>query len=157
MEATYPRSIFPNVWNKCAKLITQRRLGAPDIVFTELKDLDTQDAELVASWADMHKNILFYPITNAIIRQTQKIEKQFPRLAPHRSDSEKADPYVVAMAREWEINQTLDNRKIVVVTQETVFRPTEKNRKIPGVCEFYKLKCIKLLDMIKQEEWVFHQ
>jgi hypothetical protein len=157
MEVTYPRSNFPNVWNKSARLINQWRLGAPAVVLTELKRMDKSVVGSLVGWADNHKNRLFYPITNEITRQAGKILKKFPKLISQTSELEKADPYIVAMARELTMNQTLDNREIIVVTQENVTKQAEKNRKIPGVCEFYDLKCIKLLDMIKQERWVFHR
>jgi hypothetical protein len=156
MEVTYPRSNFPNVWNKCARLIDQRRLGAPDVVFVELKRQDELVVGSLLEWIEKHKNRLFYSLTDETTRQASKVMKQFKHLISQTSELEKADPYIVAMARERAMNPTLNDRETIVVTNEKISKPSQKDRKIPGVCAFYDLKCIDLLDMIKQEGWVFH-
>jgi len=155
MEFTYPRKNFPNVWNRSAKLINQRRLGAPDVVFVELKRQDKRVVGSLLEWIEMHKNRLFYPPTEETMRQVSKVMKQFPLLISETSELEKADPYIVAMARERAMTPTLDHREIIVVTNEKISKPSEQDKKIPGVCEYYDLKCIDLLDMIKQEQWIF--
>lgn len=156
MEVTYPRSNFPNLWNRCARLINQQRLGAPDVVLIELKRQDVSVFGSLLEWAESHKNRLFYQPTDETIRQASKVMKQFTHLTSQTSELEKADPYIVAMARERAMSPTLDNREIIVVTNEKISKPSQEDRKIPGVCAFYDLKCIDLLDMIRQEGWVFH-
>jgi hypothetical protein len=74
-----------------------------------------------------------------------KIAGQFPGMAGVRGQKDKADAWVVALAK------FLDGNPYsrVVVCNETLDR--RPNRKIPSACKASGLRCMNLLEMLDQE------
>lgn len=80
-----------------------------------------------------------------------RVTRDFPAMQGARSRKEKADAYVVALAQHKNSNPE-DWR---VVADETTAK--RKNKKIPGACEKYGIRCRTLLEMLAdefpEEEW----
>ena len=136
LRRVYPRQNFPAVWELVEDLVTQRRLISVADIFVEL---DAQDDE-VASWAQSHQGI-FLPLSEDIQTQARDILRSYPNLIDLKKRKSSADPFLIAAAIIHEAT---------VVTQE---KPSGGPPvvKIPDVCRGYKVPCIQLLEMLKEE------
>ena len=56
------------------------------------------------------------------------------------------DPWIIASAQNFQTS--------VVVTQENL-SGEEDRPKIPNVCKDLGIECIKIVDLIKRENWIF--
>ncbi len=136
----YPRDVFPTLWDKLEKMIAGGRLVAPDEV---LKELSKNDDDL-HKWARLQGG-LFYPLEDDIQIATAEILATFPKLVNNERNRSIADPFVIAVAKA---------RKLFVVTGEK--RKGNPSRpKIPDVCDAYGIKCLTLLELMKNEGWKF--
>ncbi|MDX2269636.1 MAG: DUF4411 family protein [Bryobacter sp.] len=136
----YPRDVFPTLWDRLEKMIAGRRLVAPDEV---LRELSTKDDDL-HGWARLQDG-LFCPLEDDIQLATAEILMDFPKLVNNERNRSIADPFVIAVAKA---------RKLSVVTGEK--RKGNPSRpKIPDVCDAYGIKCLTLLELMKNEGWKF--
>ena len=107
-----------------------------------MRDMD------IKQWCDQNqlKQDFQVPIDELGQERVNEVLSQFPRLVDSRTGKSGADPWVIALAL------TIEN--CIVVTEEN---PTDsKNRpKIPDVCVHFNLQCIKVVDLIKRENWIF--
>lgn len=69
----------------------------------------------------------------------------FPRLVDTRKNRSIADPFVIALAKV---------KSATVVTGERAVGTSERPR-IPNVCGHFAIKCIGMLQLIRDEGWVF--
>jgi Domain of unknown function (DUF4411) len=141
-ERYYPVESFPALWQQIDELVEQRRLFISEEVWEEAHKRD----EPVAEWCDGHgKEALVITTDAAVAQEVQAILEQNPRLVMNMKGRNRADPFVVAVAR---------LRTATVVTGEgsdgTPDRP-----KIPYVCGQYEIPCLRFLDVIRAEGWRF--
>ena len=139
----YPIENFPSLWRKMEALIKNGRLKMSQIVFEEaMRDTD------IKQWCDENqlKSNFQVAIDESVQERVSDVLSEFPRLVDNRKEKSGADPWVIAFAL------TIDN--CIVVTEEN---PTKsKNRpKIPDVCVHFNLQCLKIVDLIEQENWIF--
>jgi hypothetical protein len=80
----------------------------------------------------------------AEIREIQDIMDNYPELVSKYSIGESADPFVVALAK---------TRNYCVITSETL--DIYAKPKIPYVCRIKDIRCINVLQFIKENGWVF--
>ena len=139
----YPIENFPSLWHKIEELIKNGRLKMSQIVFEEAM----RDTE-IKQWCDQNqlKQNLQVTIDESVQERVNEVLSQFPRLVDNRTGKSGADPWVIALA--------MITQNCVVVTEEN---PTHSaNRpKIPDVCAQFNLQCIKILDLIEKENWIF--
>jgi Domain of unknown function (DUF4411) len=141
-ERYYPVDRFPALWQQIDDLVHVQRLFISEEVWEEAHKRDA----VAAQWCDEHgKDSLVIPTDAAIAREVQEILQQNPRLVMNLKGRNRADPFVIAVAR---------LRSATVVTGEgsdgTPARP-----KIPYVCQQYSIPCVRLLDVIRAEGWSF--
>lgn len=136
----YPPDIFPALWENLRSMIDSSELISPEEVLVELSKKD----DLVYQWAKENQ-AMFVPLDDETQEVTSDILTAFPRLVGQLKDRNSADPFVIAVAM---------IQDAVVVTSE---RPSgSHNRpKIPDVCEHYGIRCINLLDLIREQGWQF--
>jgi len=139
----YPIDNFPSLWYKIEELIKNGRLKMSQIVFDEaMRDTD------IKQWCDKYqlKPDFQEVIDESVQGKVSEVLSEFPRLVDDRTGKSGADPWVIALAL------TIEN--CVVVTEEN---PTHSgNRpKIPDACAHFNLQCIKVVDLIKRENWIF--
>ncbi|MBI3153103.1 MAG: DUF4411 family protein, partial [Chloroflexi bacterium] len=94
-------------------------------------------------WVKKHRNMFVELGTDDMQLAVRDILAGFPLLTKNLPGRNSADPFVVALAR---------MKNYTVVTEEglgSINRP-----RIPFVCEHYKIKCINILGLIKQEDWI---
>jgi len=135
----YRHTVFQGLWRKVHDLVLEGRLIAPDEVF---KELLKQEDELTV-WARQHESMFIKP-TQFHSTLVSEIGVKFPALYTQPTSSNEAEPWVVALARD---------RNCPVVTHEG--DGSEKNPKIPYICQHYKIKKMGFLDVVFAEGWVF--
>jgi hypothetical protein len=138
---SYPRVVFPTVWENLSQLVKEERLVSSEEVLRELK---RKEGDVVYQWAAEHK-IMFHPLSTDIQTLVTQIMAQFQELVDARSGKSFADPFVVATAK---IHQC------VVVTEEAA-TGSPARPKIPDVCKSFGMTCIRLVELIRREGWTF--
>ena len=139
----YPIENFPSLWREIETLIKNGRLKMSQIVFEEAM----RDTE-IKQWCDDNqlKQDFQVPIDESVQERVNEVLSQFPRLVDSRTGKSGADPWVIALA--------MITQNCVVVTEEN---PTNRvNRpKIPDACAYFNLQCLKIVDLIEKENWIF--
>lgn len=134
----YPTKNFPGLWKQFEKLIDDGRLVSPDEVRYEI----IKKSEGLDVWVKQHRN-MFVAVDTDMQLTVRNILAEFPLLTKNLPGRNSADPFVITLAR---------MKNYTVVTEEglgSINRP-----RIPFVCEHYKIKCINILGLIKQEDWI---
>ena len=136
----YPREAFPRLWQHLEELIESGHLRASEEVRHELAKKEDQ----ALKWAERQDG-LFVPIDDDIQDAVSAILSDHPRLIDTRRGRSGADPFVIALAKV---------RGCAVITGE---RPSGslKRPKIPDVCSAIEVESMSLLDLIRQQGWVF--
>jgi len=136
----YPPDVFPPLWRKIEGLIATTELRASIEVGEELRRKD----DGVYKWTKS-QNGLFSAIDLDIQFKVKEILTQFPRLVSSQSNRTTADPFVIALAQ-------IEN--CIVVTGEKL-TGSVNHPKIPDVCRQLNIRCMTLLEMIRNENWIF--
>jgi hypothetical protein len=142
LERYYVEETFPGIWERVADLIRAGRFFISEEVYQEAK----KKTGVVKAWCDRDTTgKLVVPTDSAITREVQAILKDTPKMVMAMKGRNRADPFVVAVAR---------LRAATVVTGEGS-DGTEDRPKIPYVCGKLGLPCITFTDLIRVEGWVF--
>ena len=136
MRRIYPKDVFPSAWKKLDDLAESKIIASTEEVFEEIK---TQDDEIL-EWANEYYEI-FLPLSENIQLNAIKILKTHGNLIDLKKKKSSADPFVIATAMVY---------SCAVVTEEKPSGGPNKS-KIPDVCQYYGIKCIKILDMLRGE------
>lgn len=136
----YPRTTFPTVWENIESLIAERRAVASDEV---LHELEAKDDDLL-EWA-RHQDGLFVPADEGIQIVVRQIMDEHGGLVDAQRGRSQADPFVIAVAVV---------HGAAVVTGEVPTR-NPANPKIPDVCEAMGVRCLRFLDLLAEEGWVY--
>ena len=139
----YPIGNFPALWCRIEELIKNDRLKMSQIAFEEAM----RDTE-IKLWCDQNqlKPDFQVAIDESVQDKVSEILLKFPRLVDNRTGKSGADPWVIALA--------MITQNSVVVTEENPTR-SENRPKIPDVCAHFCLQCIKVVELIKRENWTF--
>lgn len=141
---TYPPENFPSFWDKFAEEVEQDTIIAPEDVREEL----VHPADLrgwVDSRADMFRELdeeIQASLRDVLRYVKARLEEQG---LTFRQKDLKADPIVVATAR-------ITARTVVV---EETRRGNQGRPKVPDICDSFEVRCINLLDFIKERNWRF--
>jgi uncharacterized protein DUF4411 len=137
----YPYESFPRLWNEdLPSLVVSGDLRATEEVRIEL---DRQDDELV-QWIEGYSNELFVEVDEEIQHQVRGILARHPALIHAGRGRSGADPFVIALAK---------MNDCTVVTEER--NGSAKHPKIPDVCGALDLRCIRLIELIREQGWVY--
>jgi len=135
LRRTYPKDVFPGVWDKVGELAESEILISVEDVYEELK---VQDDE-VLEWANEH--VEFKPLDEQIQIKASEILENYPNLLNLKKRKSSADPFLIATAMVFSCS---------VITEET---PSGGGPylKIPDICRSNGIDCIRLLDMLRTE------
>jgi len=134
----FPYEIVPTFWNKhLPSLIDSGELRATEVVRWELEEQDDELLNWVAGFGD-----LFIDLDEAVQKRVKEILRDHPRLV-HRGRST-ADPFVIALA------ETTDGCAVVC---EENRKPTAP--KMPDVCDARGVRCIRLLDLVRDKGFTY--
>ncbi len=132
----YPIDVFPSVWEMMDNLISEGEVVAIDEVRRELERKDDEAFAWVAE-----RNYLFMPVSEPVQEAVKEVLRRYPRLLDTRRNRSGADPFVIALAMV---------EGLTVVTDER--RTGSTNRpNIPDACAGLRVRCINILDMLKEE------
>lgn len=135
-----PPDIFPAYWEGIERLIRSREIVSPIEVLFEIKKKQDELRE----WLD-NRNNCFLELDDAQQAATSEILVRFPELVKAKKFRTDADPFVIALAR-------VGNH--VVVTEEVATR-NMKRPNIPDVCGIYGIRCVNVVQFIREQGWVF--
>lgn len=136
----YPPDVFPSLWSFLEEMIKAGELLSPDEVLFELAQKDDE----IHKWAKAN-SAMFVPLDEDIQNATQEILIQFPRLVGAMKDRNRADPFVIALAK---------IKAAIVVTGERSSGTRERPR-IPNVCDQFGIGHRTLLQLIRDKGWTF--
>jgi len=136
MRRVYPRDVFPSAWEKLEDLAESEIIASTEDVLEEIK---SQDDDLL-EWANDYEEI-FYPLSEEIQCGAIKVLESHDNLVDLKKRKSGADPFVIATAMV---------HSCTVVTEEQPSGGPNRS-KIPDVCQDYDIKCIKVLDMLRDE------
>lgn len=141
LERYYPAATFSGLWEAIDTLIGESKCFASQEVWEEVKKKD----EVVKNWSEPRKDAFFLPTNAEVTKEVQAILDRFPRLVTSGGSRNRADPFVIAVAK---LNGA------TVVTGEgndgSATRP-----KIPYVCQELGIPCLRFTEMIAAENWIF--
>ena len=135
----YPPSVpmFTPVWNQLDGLIHNGVIRASEEV---LEDLRKQEGDQLLAWCKDRPD-LFVPIDDPTQETMNTIMGQYPRLVDTVKGKSTSDPWVISLALQY-------NPKLTVVTEEN--GGSESRPNMPYVCRQEDIRCINLLDLIKE-------
>lgn len=123
-------------------LVEAGKMKSPPEVFKELSGVGS-----VTGWLKLNKSAIVEGNRSDLsyFGLVGEITHKFPGMAGARGMKNKADPYVVALAKHLTSNPT----KGVVVCDESLNR--RPNRKIPTACAQYGVECFGMMDLLRKE------
>ena len=133
--------MFPTLWDKMDVLAEDRQLISSEEV---LRELERKEGDTLHEWAKERHHI-FVPLDDEIQNCAVRIMIDHPKLVDERKGKSFADPWVIATAR---INAC------IVVTGE-IASGSRRRPKIPDVCRDMGIRCIRIVDLIREERWRF--
>jgi hypothetical protein len=122
-------------WAIIQLLIATQRLVVPPEVIEELK----LDDDVWSRLQPLERQFRLVRSDEDYLKRVGLISATYPGLARIRSKKTRADPFVIALA---------ELEELTVVCDESKKKPS---RKIPGVCEIRRVKCISLTTMLADE------
>lgn len=128
---------FGFVWEHLDALIHEGRLRASVEVLNELQKKDDE----LLDWCQERRALLSVEIDEACQIMVGYIMGTYPRLVDTAKGRSGADPFVIALA-------ATTNPTMVVVSEENPGR-----QRIPDICNDKRITCIRLADLIEQEDW----
>ena len=139
----YPMENFPSLWGEIEELIRSDRLKMSEPVFDE-----AMRGTVLRDWCSEKglKPFLLSKVNDSVQDDFQTIIGNYPRLMRIESNSSLADPWVIALAMQYQCG--------VVVTEE---QPAGNlsDPKIPDVCKDLKVECVNIAGFVSKENWVF--
>lgn len=135
----YPIEVFPAVWERMDKAISDGMLISSEEVLAELE----RKADDLHRWAKARKH-MFMPLDGTIQTEVKALLRRYGRLIDTRKGRSGADPWVIATAR-------VSNA--IVVSNEK--GGSLEKPKIPFVCSQLSIQCVDLLEMIRSLNWRF--
>lgn len=139
-QRDFPPDVLPGFWDKVDELIADEHLRASEEV---IREIERKDDDL-AAWIKDRPN-LSVPIDDLVQDAVTEILGTHPRLLDTRKNRSGGDPWVIALAK---VN------KCTVLTKE---RATGSARRphIPDACAAYGIRCINVLDLMRERGWQF--
>lgn len=135
----YPPDIFPGLWDKLSDLAAYKQIVAPEEV---RRELEKQEDDLTL-WVQQRPHI-FVPLDSAVQTSVREVLARHPFLVKATSNRNQADPFVIAVARA---------QGLTVVTEEKGGTPTKP--KIPSVCQDFNVRCVGVVQFIRDQGWTF--
>ncbi|MGD1047237.1 MAG: DUF4411 family protein [Candidatus Krumholzibacteriaceae bacterium] len=136
LRRVYPKDVFEGVWDLVSDLADKGVIISIEDVYEELA---VQDDE-VLDWANLHAK-MFHPLDGVLQEMAKEILSSHSSLLDYRKRKSSADPFLIALAR---------SKNCPIVSEETPSGPSGRE-KIPDVCKAYGIRCIPLLEMLREQ------
>jgi hypothetical protein len=133
----YPPDVVPTFWERFDDCI------AGDIVIASREVLGELEAKAddLYKWAK-ERSTMFHEIDDDVQAYVSRLMARYPKLVDERTNKSAGDPWVMALA---------SVRGLAVVTQET--GGTDGRPTIPHVCGGEGIRCINLLEFMRELKW----
>lgn len=146
LRKTYPKEVFPSLWNKVGEQIELGKIIAPDEVKRELEDFGVDE---LAKWCNGFPN--FFQAEDTDIQNVVTSIMAHPehrKLMNLKTPSRYcADMWVIAIAKV---------RNLTVINEEQFLTSVSPHKnKIPNVCKDLGIPYMNFLDYIKKQNWQF--
>lgn len=134
----YPRDIFPSFWTRLADTIDKQLVIAQQLVVEEIANQDDDLHE----WVKQQEKLLV-SFDEEVQQVASGILAKYPRIVgAHQKFG--ADPFVIALAKQ---------KGLTVVTEEQ--GGNHRKPKIPFICQNIDVRCINILEFIREMKWSF--
>ena len=139
----YPMENFPSLWDKIEELIRNDRLKMSEPAFDE-----AMRGAVLRNWCDGKglQSFLESKVSGSDQNAVRTILSRYPGLVNVRRGTSGADPWVIALARQYQQG--------VVVTEEK-FAGNLEHPRIPDVCRDLGIECVSIAGLVRREKWVF--
>ncbi len=147
----YPPDFSKDIWSEFETLFDQNKIISHIIVFEELTT-SSKNKDDLTKWI-IPKRKYFKDYSLIQLHYVSQIINKFPNLIESDREKDQADPWLIALAIEEQLQMKLFNpkQKVVVVNEES----KNKLQKIPDVCNHYGLENLNLLELFKYFGWDF--
>ncbi len=140
-QGPYPPDVFPDLPDKLGELVSNGDLRASEEVLVELEKKLTEAYQ----WAKRHRE-MFCSLDEQIQVEATDILKIHRNLVKERPQRGRADVFVIALAK--------INGCAVVTSEKVTNNPNKPN--IPDVCNAMAIRSMSLLDLFREQGWVFY-
>jgi len=130
----YPIDVFPGLWAALDDLANRGTIVCPEEVREEL----SRKSDDLYAWV-RERSGMVVPLDGDQMDGTREVLAAFPRLVGALAERNRADPFVIALARA---------RGLTVVTEERGGTP--ERPRIPLVCAHFGVRSIGTLDFIRE-------
>ena len=137
LKNRYPSDIFTSLWEQIETLFSNGIIISSDEVIDEIKR-GNDDLE---EWANARKDS-FYPSNEPVQIIVKEILGRFSGLITNAKKPNSADPFLIALARQM---------TCTVVTEENR-NGSDLSPKIPNICDYYNIRCIKFVDFLRENK-----
>ena len=140
LKNNYPSdiSIFTPLWEKIETMFKDGIIISSEEVIEEIE----RGNDSLIDWVKIRKNF-FYKSDEPLQQNVREILQRFGALVTKPKKPSGADPFVIALARQ--MNCT-------VVTEEKR-DGNDINPKIPFICDYYNIQCIKFVDFLRDNDF----
>jgi hypothetical protein len=139
---TSPPDIFVTLWERLDAEISAGGIICPEEVYVEL---ERQEGDTLLAWVRERRDVLVAPLTEDVQNHVTSIGAAFPPFVAGDTDSNFADPWVIALAM---------THKLTIVTQER--RPgSPDSPTIPRVCRHFGVSFVDTFEFMRLEGWQF--
>jgi hypothetical protein len=131
----YPPDIFNGLWNRIESLFDQGIVISSEEVIDEI----AKGNDSLIGWAKARKSS-FYKSDENIQLIVRDILRNYSALVTAASKPNAADPFLIALSKHLHCTLVSDERK----------SGDAKVLKIPNICEFFDVRCIKFFDFLRE-------
>jgi len=151
LHRDYPPDFSKDIWFEFEELFDQDKIISHIIVFEELTT-NSENKDELTKWI-LPKRKYFKDYSLIQLHYVSQIINKFPNLIESDREKDQADPWLIALAIEEQLQMKLFNpkQKVVVVNEES----KNKLQKIPDVCNHYGLENLNLLELFNYFGWDF--
>lgn len=137
MMRVYPRDVFNRVWEHIEGLIDNNQIISSIEVLLELEAVEDR----LLNWAkEQESKGFFLELDVEVQHKAKEVLRTHKNLLDLRKRKSSADVFLIGLAL---------SKGYSIVTEEQHSGGPEKS-KIPDVCDFYSLRCMNLLGMLRE-------
>lgn len=140
LNRTYPRELFPSLWEALEDLAVKGSICVCEEVFHEIES----GGDALARWIEDRGIIC--PLSQAESDRATEISQRYPGWVQGRTNG--ADPYIVA-------HSLIEGSVIVTNERRAGNGVADSNQKIPNVADTYGQTTLDFLSFLRTLRWVF--
>ena len=137
----HPPDRYVSVWARIDAAVADDTIRSPEDVRQELERGTDDLADFLSQ-----RDGLFAPLDEAQMAAVREVQTRCEGLADEDGERNRADPFVVALARV---------RQGTVVTAERGRRDANGRPRIPDACQEFGLPCLDWFGFLREVDWVF--